>query len=99
MNLRVCSKKPFFINLNFYVWFEAQKCLNTCVYFVIKLKLFFLYLSSKIPAGVIVRMSKYPYMDICAPSPPPSGVREKDTGAKIFGERMGVIQGKISVDT
>ena len=30
-----------------------------------KFQLFFLNLSSKFPAGVSVRMSKYPYMDSC----------------------------------
>ena len=43
----------------------AQKCLQPCVNGVLKFQFFFLNLSSKVLAGVIVRTSKYPYMDIC----------------------------------
>ena len=45
----------------------AQKCLKPCVNDVLKFQFFFLNLSSKVLAGVWVRTSKYPYMDICAP--------------------------------
>ena len=43
----------------------AQKCLKPCVMSVLKLQFVFLNPSSKIPAGVRERTSKYPYMDIC----------------------------------
>ena len=36
-----------------------------CVNGVLKFQFFFLILSSKFPAGVKVRTSKYPCMDIC----------------------------------
>ena len=55
----------FFINLNFDLGVLAQKCLKPCVKGVLKFNFFFLNLSSKVLAGVIVRTSKYPYMDIC----------------------------------
>ena len=48
----------------------AQKCLKPCVNGVLKLQFFFLNLSSKVPAGVGVRTSKYPYMAICATKEP-----------------------------
>ena len=57
--------KPFFINLNFDFKVLPQKCLKPCVNGVIKFHFFFLNVFSKIPAGVRVRMSIYPYMDIC----------------------------------
>ena len=57
--------KPFFINFNSDFNVLAQKCLKPCVNGVLKLQLFFLNLSSKVQAGVIVRTSKYPYMGIC----------------------------------
>ena len=57
--------KPFFINLNFDFGVLAQKCLKPCVNGVLKFQFFFLNLSSKVLTGVGVRMSKYPYMDIC----------------------------------
>ena len=44
----------------------AQKGLKPCINGVLKFQFFFLNLSSKVLAGVIVRTSKYPYMDICA---------------------------------
>ena len=53
----------FFINLNFYFRILAQKCLKPCANDVLKFKFFFLNLSSKVSAGVRVRMSKYPYLD------------------------------------
>ena len=58
------KKKHF--NLDF--GFLPQKCLKPCVNGVLKFQFFFLNLSSKLPAGVRVRMSKYPYMDICGSS-------------------------------
>ena len=57
--------KSFFINFNFDVGVLAQKFLKPCVNGVLKFKFFFLNLSSKVTAGVIVRTSKYPYIDIC----------------------------------
>ena len=58
--------KPFFKNLNFDFRVLAQKFLKLCVYGVLKFQFFFRNLSSKFLAGVRVRTSKYPYMDICA---------------------------------
>ena len=43
----------------------AQKCLKLCANGVLKFQFFFLNLSSKVLAGVTVRTSKYPYMNIC----------------------------------
>ena len=57
--------KQFFINFNFDFGVLAQKCLKPCVNGVLKFQFFFLNLSSKVLAGVGVRTSKYPYMDIC----------------------------------
>ena len=57
--------KPFFISFNFDFLVLAQKCLKLCVNGVLKFQFFFLNLSSKVLAGVGVRTSKYPYMDIC----------------------------------
>ena len=57
--------KLFFINFNFDFGVLAQKCIEPCVKGVLKFKFFFLNLSSKVLAGVWVRTSKYPYMDIC----------------------------------
>ena len=54
-----------FYELHLYLMLLAQKCLKTCVNFVLKFHLFFLNLPSKVAAGVRVRTSKYPYMDIC----------------------------------
>ena len=65
MNLRPDYFNCFFININFDLWVLAKKCLNPCVNGVLKFKFFFLNLSSKVLAGVGVRTSKYPYMDIC----------------------------------
>ena len=48
-----------------YFWVLAQKCLKPSVNGVLKFQFFFLNLSSKVLAGVGVRTSKYPYMDIC----------------------------------
>ena len=53
------------ININFDFGVLAQKCLKPCVNGVFKFHFFFFNLSSKVLAGVIVRTSKYPYMDIC----------------------------------
>ena len=58
--------KRFFKNLNSNFGVLAQKCLKPCVNRVLKFNFFFLNLSSKVLAGVGVRTSKYPYMDICA---------------------------------
>ena len=44
----------------------AQKCLKPFVNAVLKFQFFFLNLFSKFPAGVRVRTSKYPYMDMRA---------------------------------
>ena len=57
--------QPFFINFNFDFGILARKCLKPCVNGVLKFQFFFLNLSSKVLAGVRVRTSKYPYMDIC----------------------------------
>ena len=57
--------KQFFINFNFDFGVLAQKSLKPCANGVFKFQFFFLDLSSKVLAGVGVRMSKYPYMDIC----------------------------------
>jgi hypothetical protein len=57
--------KPLFKNFNFDLGVLAQKCLKPCVNGVLKFQFFFLNLSSKFLAGVGVRTSKYPYMDIC----------------------------------
>ena len=57
--------KQFFFNFNFDLGVLAQKCLKLCANGVLKIQFFFLNLSSKVLAGVRVRMSKYPYMDIC----------------------------------
>ena len=54
-----------FINFNFDFWVLAQKCVKPCVNGVLKIQFFFHNLSSKIPAAVRVRTSKYPYIDIC----------------------------------
>ena len=54
-----------FFNFNFDFRVLAQKCLKPCVNGVIKFQFFFLTLYSKVLAGVWVRASKYPYMDIC----------------------------------
>ena len=56
----------FFLNFNFDFGVLAQKCPNRYVKDVFKFLFLFLNLSSKVLAGVIVRTSKYPYMDICA---------------------------------
>ena len=63
MNLRAYYLNCFQLNLYFGVL--AQKYLKSCVNGVLKFQFFFLNLSSKVLAGVIVRTSKYPYMDIC----------------------------------
>ena len=55
----------FFINFIFDFWVLAQKCLKLCVNGVLKFQFFFINLSSKVLAGVRVRTSKYPYIDIC----------------------------------
>ena len=67
MNLRAYYLNSFFffINFNFDFGVLAQKCLKPCVNGVLKFQFFFLNLSSKVLVGVIVRTSKYPYMDIC----------------------------------
>ena len=52
--------KQFLINFYFNFWVYAPECLKTCVNCVF-FQLFFLNLSSKVPAGVRVRTSKYPY--------------------------------------
>ena len=65
MNLSAYYLNCYFINFNFDFGVLAEKCLNPCVNGVLKFKFFFLNLSSKVLAGVRVRMSKYPYMDIC----------------------------------
>ena len=57
--------KVFFINFNFDFGVLAQKCHKPCVNGVLKFQFFFLNISSKVLAGVGVRTSKYPYMDIC----------------------------------
>ena len=57
--------KLFLINFNFDFRALAQKCLKPCVNGVLKFQFVFLNLSSKVIAGVWVRTSKYPYMDIC----------------------------------
>ena len=49
--------KPFLINFNLNFRVLAQKCCKPCVNGVLKFKLFFLNLSSKVLAGVIVRTS------------------------------------------
>ena len=54
----------FLINFNLDFLVLAQKCLKPCLNSVLKLRLFFLNLSNKIPAGVKVRTSKYCYMEI-----------------------------------
>ena len=59
------KKHFFFINFYFDFGFLVQKCLKPFVNGVLKFQFFFLNLSSKIPAGVRVRLSKYPYVDIC----------------------------------
>ena len=56
--------KPFFIKFNFDFGVLAQKCLKPCVNGALKFQFFFLNLSSKVLASVIVRTSKYTYMDI-----------------------------------
>ena len=43
----------------------AKECLKPCVKGVLKFQFFNLNLSSKFPASVRVKMSKYPYMDMC----------------------------------
>ena len=53
------------MNFNLDFGFLAQKCLKPFVNGVLKFQFFFLNISSKVLAGVIVRTSKYPYMDIC----------------------------------
>ena len=65
MNLRAYYLNSFFFNFNFDFMVLAQKCLKPCVNNVLKFQFFFLNLSSKVLAGVGVRTSKYPYMDIC----------------------------------
>ena len=62
MNLRAYY---LFININFDFGVLAQKCRKPCVNGVLKFQFFFLYLSIKVLAGVGVRTSKYPYMNIC----------------------------------
>ena len=57
--------KQFFINFNLDFGILAQKCLKLCANGILKFQFFFLNLSSKVLAGVEVRTSKYPYMDIC----------------------------------
>ena len=52
------------LNFNFNFKVLAQKCLKSCVNGIFKFQFFFLNLSSKVLAGVRVRTSKYPYMDI-----------------------------------
>ena len=52
-------------NIKIKIRLLAQKCLKPCVNGVLKFQLFFLNLFSKFPAGVRVRTSKYPYMDMC----------------------------------
>ena len=64
MNLREYYFNRFFINLNFDLRVLAQKCLKPCVNGVLKIQFFFLNLSSKVLAGIGVRTSKYPYMDM-----------------------------------
>ena len=59
------SLNRFFINFNSDFWVLAQKCLEPCLNGVLKFQFFFLNLSSKVLAGVIVRTTKYPNMDIC----------------------------------
>ena len=59
--------EQFFKNFNFDFGVLAQKCLKPCVNGVLKFQFFFLNLSSIVLAGVGVRTSKYPYMDICDP--------------------------------
>ena len=66
MNLRAYYKNRFFFKTLIDFRVLAQKCLKPCVNGVLKFKFFFLNLSSNLLAGVTVRMSKYPYMDICA---------------------------------
>ena len=66
MNLRAYYFNSFLIKFNFDFGVLAQKCLRTWVNGVLKFQFFFLNLSSKVLAGVGVRTSKYPYMDICA---------------------------------
>ena len=58
--------KQFFINFNLDFGVLAHKCLKPWVNDILKFQFFFLNLSSKVLAGVGVRMSKYPYMAICA---------------------------------
>ena len=65
INLRAYYLNRFFINFNFDFGVLAQKCLKPCVNGVLKFQFFFLKLCSKVLAGVGVRTSKYPYMDIC----------------------------------
>ena len=66
MNMRAYYlTRFFFINFNFNFKVLAQKCLQPCVNCVLKFQIFFLNLSSKVLAGVGVRTSNFPYMDIC----------------------------------
>ena len=51
------------MNFNFDFRIFAQKILKPCANDVLKFKFFFLNLSSKVSAGVRVRMSKFPYMN------------------------------------
>ena len=53
------------MNFNFDFGVLAQKCLKPYVNGVLKFQFFFLNLSTKVLAGVGVRTSKYPYMDLC----------------------------------
>ena len=65
MNPKAYYLNRFFMNFTFDFGVLAQKCLKPCVNGILKFQFFFLNLSSKVLAGVIVRTSKYPYMDIC----------------------------------
>ena len=53
------------MNLTCDFGFLAQKCPKPYVNGILKFNFFFFNLSSKFPAGVRVRKSKYPYIDIC----------------------------------
>ena len=54
----------FFYKLKFCIFYSRLENVSI-LYCILKLQLYFLNLSSKVPAGVIVRTSKYPYMEIC----------------------------------
>ena len=59
------NPRAYYLNFTFDFGVLAQKCFKLCVNGVLKFQFFFLNLSSKVLAGVGVRTSKYPYMDIC----------------------------------